>query len=592
MCSVFRNCEVISAVPLCAPLGYPNTTFPNARGHRTQIEANEELTSFKLLIDIGCSPFLRHFLCAFYIPFCKNILPPDMNVPPCRRLCEHVREKCEWVMRHYGAEWPTYLSCEQFPVKEDVPWCFGPDDPTQLTGISFVHNATASLQRTTPPLHEMSTTFSSSELASSPGTYATDQPLPSSATETLPVSMATNEGSGEENSGLQFARTFASEFDVGVSGTPRTSSVQSLEGSRFFPGLCTTMHTCSQTTNVESTSTQQELSVVPTTPREPLEASSQETQTSTMLITPTRVERESIRGATTAETTPNTATLPNTNTDPVISFTYLFIDTLPTTLATSSQHPFLQHNTSPSTSLASTQPLTLANSFLPTTSSQAAMEGKTSLYTPFPPITEQPTSDTPLSKISTEAVTLPTLSYLTSSQSQPISTPPPPHTDSRPCTPLNSNSLCHHFGYTAISLPNNRGHKNQQKAEEELALFSFFVKLNCSLLMEQFLCLYYLPPCSPVLPSIQLPPCKELCQQVREDCIVKLNRVALQWPHHMDCAHLPSHANHSCTMEDLTDILKSPASTMNQGGTVQSKAHLDITISALIASVLIIKLCY
>ena len=597
MCIELRSCEVISAASLCVPLGYPNTTFPNARGHSTQVEANNELKNFKPLIDIGCSPYIRHFLCAYYIPFCKNILPLDLDVPPCRELCANVRTACEPVVKAYGAEWPVHLSCEQFPTKEDAPWCFGPDVPTQLTTVARVHSTTISPQSTTPPPNEISTSSSSSErlALSLSTTTATEQPLATIETLEETPSVA-SEGSGEERSALQITEIFTSESAV-VSVTPKStvdlSTLQTAESSGFFSVDCTLKHTCSQITQavlIKSTTTQQEQPVVPNT-SEPLEApSSHQSRMSTLLITPTRAETESTSGTTTAETTPSMAAL--TNTDLAISFTYLLLNTLSTSLETSSQHPFMQQNTSPPTLLSSTKPLTPTDSSHPASSTIPVTETTASSHTPFSSKPDLPASHSPLLLSKTfEHFTFPSLSRLSSGQAQPASpTPPPPHKDRHTCTPLRTSSKCYQFGHTMVSLPNLRGHKSQQKAEEELEQFSFFLRLKCSLLLEQFLCLYYFPPCNATLPSIPLYPCRELCQLVKGDCIATLNKFGLKWPHHMDCTQLPSHTDNMCTMEAPRDNLKSPAPTKVQGGTVRSNAHPVVMMTALVVSMLITKL--
>ena len=128
-----RSCEDLTAIPLCTPLEYRSVYYPNPRGHETQEEANTELEDFAPLIQSGCSPYLRHFLCAYYAPLCKTFLPPDLQVPPCRELCVHVYQQCQSLLLSQGFNWPDHLDCSLFPTKANMNWCFGPDDPAQLT---------------------------------------------------------------------------------------------------------------------------------------------------------------------------------------------------------------------------------------------------------------------------------------------------------------------------------------------------------------------------------------------------------------------------------------------------------------------------
>ena len=124
--------------------------MPNHRGHANHSEVNEELQDFEELVESGCSLYLRHFLCAYYAPLCRVYLPLDHGtVPPCRGLCTHVRERCEPVMAaNGGVEWPDHLDCGSFPVKKDVPWCFGPDNIAQLNEESVIVTSTEQILAT------------------------------------------------------------------------------------------------------------------------------------------------------------------------------------------------------------------------------------------------------------------------------------------------------------------------------------------------------------------------------------------------------------------------------------------------------------
>lgn len=137
---VMRSCEEMTAVPICTPLEYRLTYYPNPRGHETQEEANSELDDFQPLLDSQCSPYLRHFLCAYYVPLCETFLPPDYTVLPCRELCIHVYLACQPLLASKGRQWPSHLHCDLFPSKQNINWCFGPDNPFDLLeqSISYV----------------------------------------------------------------------------------------------------------------------------------------------------------------------------------------------------------------------------------------------------------------------------------------------------------------------------------------------------------------------------------------------------------------------------------------------------------------------
>ena len=163
-----RTCDSLTAIPLCSPL-YENVTFPNLRGHQSQEDANQELSDWQILIDVGCSLYLRHFLCAYYVPFCASVLPPEMEVRPCRELCSHVRNACEPIMNANDASWPGHLNCHQFPEKTEEPWCFGPDDPSQLTENQTV------VVTTYEPLPNLSAVSHSTSVVSTVDVAASEQ---------------------------------------------------------------------------------------------------------------------------------------------------------------------------------------------------------------------------------------------------------------------------------------------------------------------------------------------------------------------------------------------------------------------------------
>ena len=125
------SCEPITDIKVCVNIGYPNASFPNLRNQQTQAEANAELNSFIPLIETGCSNAIVHLLCAVYAPFCSPAFS-NSRILPCRNLCNYVRDSCEDELRSVGLSWPSHLDCNQFPIRDEDPTCFGPEDPTLL----------------------------------------------------------------------------------------------------------------------------------------------------------------------------------------------------------------------------------------------------------------------------------------------------------------------------------------------------------------------------------------------------------------------------------------------------------------------------
>ena len=119
-----EKCELITDVPICADMPWNYTLFPNFRSHASQTDANQELEQFRQLIEVNCSGAIVIFLCAIYTPFCTDDHPLRV-LPPCKRLCMHVRERCEPVFnqRAAGLPWPDHLDCDNY---DDNQLCFGP----------------------------------------------------------------------------------------------------------------------------------------------------------------------------------------------------------------------------------------------------------------------------------------------------------------------------------------------------------------------------------------------------------------------------------------------------------------------------------
>ncbi|KAF6032779.1 FZD7 [Bugula neritina] len=117
-------CEPIT-IPICQGIGYNQTIMPNILGHETQTDAGFEVTVYHPLVSIKCSPHLRLFLCALYLPVCTILTEP---VPPCRSVCIAARDGCSGTMNRFGHDWPEHMACEKFPELPEL--CVGPNETT------------------------------------------------------------------------------------------------------------------------------------------------------------------------------------------------------------------------------------------------------------------------------------------------------------------------------------------------------------------------------------------------------------------------------------------------------------------------------
>ncbi|RVE63076.1 hypothetical protein OJAV_G00163260 [Oryzias javanicus] len=103
------SCQAIRS-SFCKDLPYTQTVIPGILGHPTQEEANLAINTFTPLIELGCSPHIKTFLCSAFFPKCVF----GAAQSPCKVLCEQVRSSCEPVLNSFSYKWPEDLKCEAF----------------------------------------------------------------------------------------------------------------------------------------------------------------------------------------------------------------------------------------------------------------------------------------------------------------------------------------------------------------------------------------------------------------------------------------------------------------------------------------------
>ena len=113
------KCEKLT-IPMCKNIGYTSASFPSYLTHTKQDEAALEVHQFFLLVQSGCSPKLKAFLCSAYAPPCKA---DKTYLLPCRELCQSAKSGCEGLMKRLGFSWPQHLNCDKLPL-ESTKQCF------------------------------------------------------------------------------------------------------------------------------------------------------------------------------------------------------------------------------------------------------------------------------------------------------------------------------------------------------------------------------------------------------------------------------------------------------------------------------------
>ena len=106
--------------PICASLN-PNymTQFPN-KGLITQQEANVQFASFIPALNSNCSSMLNVLLCTSHYPVCTKLGGTmQLQIYPCKDMCEEVKTSCEPFLLQNNQSWPEFLNCSKFPDKSE-----------------------------------------------------------------------------------------------------------------------------------------------------------------------------------------------------------------------------------------------------------------------------------------------------------------------------------------------------------------------------------------------------------------------------------------------------------------------------------------
>ncbi|KPP78502.1 hypothetical protein Z043_101991 [Scleropages formosus] len=102
--------EIPTDLRLCHGVGYEKMLLPNLLDHETMAEVRQQAGSWVPLVHKNCHPSTQVFLCSLFAPVCL-----DRPIPPCRWLCEAVRDSCTPIMEAFGFPWPEMLTCDKFP---------------------------------------------------------------------------------------------------------------------------------------------------------------------------------------------------------------------------------------------------------------------------------------------------------------------------------------------------------------------------------------------------------------------------------------------------------------------------------------------
>lgn len=138
--------DIPADLRLCHNVGYKKMRLPNLLDHETMPEVKQQAGSWVPLLAKRCHADTQVFLCSLFAPVCL-----DRPIYPCRSLCEAVRDSCAPVMETYGFPWPEMLTCDKFPIDNDlcIPMQFTGNHATQPPGraamCTYTHSNTHTL---------------------------------------------------------------------------------------------------------------------------------------------------------------------------------------------------------------------------------------------------------------------------------------------------------------------------------------------------------------------------------------------------------------------------------------------------------------
>lgn len=131
-------------IPFCENVQYNETMLPNFLGQKSQQDIIHEINIYTPLMQVGCSPDLKLFLCSVYAPICFDHMngTKPLSLFPCRSLCESARQGCISHLRQLDKDWPPALQCDKFPDKrrDKAVLCVGKEDESRYSQNSFDSN--------------------------------------------------------------------------------------------------------------------------------------------------------------------------------------------------------------------------------------------------------------------------------------------------------------------------------------------------------------------------------------------------------------------------------------------------------------------
>ena len=119
------DCFPVPTYHECVRMPYNVTSLPNFSDDRSIILAMKRFEQLRPILESKCSTYLLTFLCSHFFPLCIQQTVRGMRVlPPCRSLCDKVRQDCLPNIERLNLEEQSVIfDCDRWKAGEEL--CFG-----------------------------------------------------------------------------------------------------------------------------------------------------------------------------------------------------------------------------------------------------------------------------------------------------------------------------------------------------------------------------------------------------------------------------------------------------------------------------------
>ncbi|XP_066594436.1 atrial natriuretic peptide-converting enzyme [Prorops nasuta] len=114
-----RRCTKVE-LPYCTHLTYNATSYPNLLGHSSLQDVEEDVITFRELVDAECYRLAYDFVCQVLQPACLSGEPEDISQLPCRSFCREFWTGCG---NRLSDRIKRLLDCSNFPEYADRGGC-------------------------------------------------------------------------------------------------------------------------------------------------------------------------------------------------------------------------------------------------------------------------------------------------------------------------------------------------------------------------------------------------------------------------------------------------------------------------------------